>query len=127
MIGAVDHVAILCKDLERSVEYYTQKLGFSIMYRAETPSMNVAFVESGQAKLELLGAKGGAATVPSPLKETDIGVKHIAFLVDDVDSAYEELRKRGVGFTSEPVATRGRHKIVFFNDPDGNVLQLTQW
>ncbi|MFQ6076676.1 MAG: VOC family protein [Candidatus Bathyarchaeia archaeon] len=127
MIMAVDHVAIMCKDLERSVEYYTQTLGFSIMYRTETPSLNIAFLEKGEAKLELMGVKEGVATVPSPLKETDIGVKHIAFLVDDVDEAYEELKKRGVDFTSEPIATRGTHKIVFFNDPDGNVLQLTQW
>ncbi len=127
MIRAVDHVAILCRDLEKSVEYYTKKLGFSVMLRTETPTLNVVFVEANQAKLELFGAREGVPTTPS-LKETDIGLKHIAFLVDDVDKAYKELSRKGVKFTSEPRATaRGGHKIAFFNDPDGNVLQITQW
>ena len=51
------------------------------------------------------------------------GIRHLAVMVDDFDSAYQELRTRGVHFLTEPYVNQG-NRLVFFSDADGNLLHL---
>ena len=124
MIAYLDHVAITVKNLNRSIEFYT-KLGFSVVRRAETTTLNIAFVGSGLARLELFELRKEAAKEVSQPKDNEIGVKHIAFHVDDIEGVVEELKKKGVEFTTE-IAKTGRRATIFFKDPDGTILQLIQ-
>jgi len=124
MIAYLDHVAITVKNLNRSIEFYT-KLGFSVVRRAETTTLNIAFVGSGLARLELFELRKEAAKEVSQPKDNEIGVKHIAFHVDDIEGVVEELKKKGVEFTTEIMKT-GRRTSIFFKDPDGTILQLIQ-
>ncbi len=124
MIPYVDHVAITVKDLARSVEFYT-KLGFTALRKMETPSLNIVFVGSGLTQLELFELRKEVAKEVSPLKENEIGIKHIAFHVDEIEEVVEELKKKGVEFTTEIMKT-GRRTSIFFKDPDGTILQLIQ-
>ena len=60
----------------------------------------------------------------------NVGVGRIAFTVDDIDKAYEELNAKNVEFLSAIVRKDlGDSKIgvVCFKDPDGTVLELIQW
>lgn len=132
MIGAIDHVAIAVNDLEKSIDFYTEKLGFSISQRSDKP-VKIAFAESGQVKLELISRMKGKAASKSITSEelnsfntTDVGLKHIAFIVQDLDKVYRDLKMKGVNFITEPEAISGGRKITFFSDPDGTVLQLVQ-
>lgn len=125
MIQYVDHVAITVKDLDRSVEFYTKKLGFSVVRKDETPSLNIVFVGNGLAQLELFELKKGTAKEVPALKENEIGIKHIAFHVDDIEGVVEEMKKRGVEFTTE-IRKSGKRAYIFFKNPDGTSLQLLQ-
>lgn len=125
LIRHVDHVAITVQDMARSVEFYTKKLGFSITRKAETPTTNIVFVGKGSAQLELFEIKEGQAKEVPPLEADEIGIKHIAFNVDDLESIVEEYRKKGVEFTSE-IRRSGARSHIFFKDPDGIILQLLQ-
>jgi len=122
----IDHVTLMVRDLKRSVEFYTQKLGFEV--RGETPperNVKTVFLQCGDANLDLYGMVEGEPFVPEH-REHEVGLVHIALKVEDVDRVYEELVKRGVGFHIKPFyQPRSGRKIAFFKDPDGNVLHIT--
>jgi catechol 2,3-dioxygenase-like lactoylglutathione lyase family enzyme len=71
--------------------------------------------------LEIIPSEG----TPAPQKMKDPGIRHLAILVDDFDSAHAQLKKYGVKFLTEPYANQG-NRLVFFADGDGNILHLIQ-
>jgi methylmalonyl-CoA epimerase len=125
LIQHVDHVAITVKDMKRSIEFYTQKLGFSITRTSETPKMNIVFVGKGQVQLELFALKQGTAKPVPELQQDEIGMKHIAFNVTDIDMLIKEFREKGITFISD-IRQAGTRRHIFFKDPDGTTLQLLQ-
>lgn len=122
----IDHVTILVEDLERSVKFYTEKLGFEI--RGETPperGMKTVFLKSGEACIDLYGMVEG-----KPFRrerhEHEVGFVHLALKVENFDETYKELLKRGVDFHIGPFyQPRSGRRIAFFKDPDGNILHIT--
>ena len=128
MIMYLAHVEIIVKDMDRAIDFYT-KLGFSVLTENEDPIRKVVFVGNGLAQLELFAFKKENAKESPPPKIDGIGINHIALHVDDLESAIERLKKRGVEFTSEitkKVTETGKISFIFLRDPDGTRLQLFQ-
>lgn len=126
MILNIDHVAITAKDFDKSIDFYTKNLGFSITSISEDPKSGVkkAFIGVGQAKVEMFGF--GEKTIKGlPPRDEESGIKHIAFLVDNIDEICEKLKKNGVQFVQELITYPGS-KFAVFKDPDGIILQLLQ-
>ena len=123
MIKYVDHVAVTVKDVEKSVLFY-DKIGFKVIRKLDSDTMKIVFVGNGLAELELFEPKKGANAI-SPLGELETGIKHIAFHVDNIDTAVKEFEENGIKFTTE-IRRRGDRANIFFSDPDGTVLQLLQ-
>ena len=121
-----DHVSILTKDLEESVKFYTQVLKFPIVRTIESKDLKIVFVDAGNATLELFGLVGGKAKFTEE-KWENVGIKHIALEVDDVEKVYNELKSNGVRFESEPTIAADGPKIAFFEDPNGVTIELIQW
>ncbi len=124
MIRYVDHVAITVKDLARSIAFY-QKLGFAVIRQGENPTQRMVFVGNGLAELELFGLKDGAAKEVPPLQNDEVGLKHIAFHVDDLEGVVDALKQKGITFTTE-IRRSGPRASIFFKDPDGTILQLLE-
>jgi catechol 2,3-dioxygenase-like lactoylglutathione lyase family enzyme len=122
----LDHVTLMVKDLETSIKFYTEKLGFSV--HGETPAEDgrkTVFLRSGNACFDLYGMT--EETPPSRSRlEDEVGLVHIALKVEDFDETYNELVRRGVRFHIKPFyQPRSGRRIAFFRDPDGNVLHIT--
>ena len=124
MIRYVDHVAITVKDLARSIAFY-QKLGFAVIRQSENPTQRMVFVGNGLAELELFGLKDEAAKEVPPLQNDEVGLKHIAFHVDDLEGVVDALKQKGITFTTE-IRRSGPRASIFFTDPDGTILQLLE-
>jgi catechol 2,3-dioxygenase-like lactoylglutathione lyase family enzyme len=124
MIRYVDHVAITVKDLAQSIAFYA-KLGFAVIRQSESPTQTMVFVGNGLAELELFGLKDGAAKDVPPLQGDEVGIKHIAFHVDDLEGVVKALKTQGVAFTTD-IRRSGSRASIFFKDPDGTILQLLQ-
>ncbi len=151
MIVSVDHINLVVSDLERSVDFYTNVLGFRETQRAElegewietiiglkTVKASVAYVVSpaGQPRLELLqyhspiGDGFQANSIPNTL-----GLRHLALSVDNIDSAVQRLREAGTELLSRPVIvptdviqhSTGQKILCYFHDPDGVLLELTEY
>jgi len=123
MIQLIDHIAITVRDLQETIDFYS-KLGFRLTQRNETPAQTIAFLEAGQARLEVFAPK--MTTTPPELGQSDLGVKHIALKVEDLRKTYEEAKAKGVVFNSEPRRTSMGNLVAFFKDPNGILFQLLQ-
>ncbi len=51
------------------------------------------------------------------------GMRHIGISIDDFDAAYNALKAQDVKFEGEPYNNES-NRLVFFKDPDGNLIQL---
>ena len=121
-----DHVLIVAKDLERSIEFY-KLIGFDHLKTINRPNDRVALMRLDDVKIEIMNLPKGRETEREQRKLTDLGFRHIGFKVKDLDAIYTELKNK-ITFDSEPknIPGRGNRRTVFFKDPDGVELDFVQ-
>jgi|SRR5687768_15578797 len=115
------HVRYQVTDLERSIAFYTERLGFTLETKVGT-----AFASVTLGKLRLiLGGPGSSGSRPLPdgRKQEPGGWNRILVYVDDLDARITELRRRDVHFRNEVEAGPGGRQIQI-EDPDGNPIEL---
>lgn len=115
------HVRYQVSDIERSIAFYTQQLGFSPGERAGT-----AFATVSRGKLRLiLGGPGSSGSRPLPdgREQAPGGWNRILLYVDDLDGHIERLKQQNVRFRNEVEAGPGGRQIQI-EDPDGNPIEL---
>jgi glyoxylase I family protein len=118
VIHGIEHVAIAAADIAALADWYVATLGFTISYQ----SSNATFVKAPDgSQIEIIRAEGerAATALKSP------GLRHLALTVSGFDEAYTSLKQAGVNFIAEPQESKGT-KVVFFTDPEGNILHLIQ-
>jgi catechol 2,3-dioxygenase-like lactoylglutathione lyase family enzyme len=124
-----DHVALRVGDYERTVAWYTDKLGFHVDKKWPFGGLQLAYLSRGSAKIEILG---GGDAAPQPRFE-DIGgsfgnerLHHFCLAVDDLDAIIEELSRREVSLVGEPFVVEeiGR-RLAFVEDNSGNLIELS--
>lgn len=146
----VDHINLVVKDLEASVAFYRDVLGFQVTMRARLEGEwieTIAGLKGIEADCVYLQPPGSGPRVellqylspetgPAvPSVPNGPGLRHIAFRVDDLDEAYGRLKSLGVRFVSPPVAVpevvvrhgSGRKRLCYFHDPEGNILELAEF
>ena len=84
----------------------------------------------GDTTFELLEYKSPPSETTAPLKSSNMGASHVAFLVDDIDAKKAELEAKGIEFYS-PVnvvddGVLAGWRWVYFDDPDGYPLELVE-
>ena len=119
-------VRLLVKDFDKSLAFYTEKLGFNRLYN--TPDYE-GFVVSDKIVLSIFVSDYMAATIGNADKSqpnADYREKsEIAFSVRNVDASYNALKAKGVEFINEPFDWEcAGIRCVHFRDPDGNLLSL---
>jgi len=121
------HTMIRVGDLERSLAFYTQVLGMTLLRRKEYPDgrFTLAFVgygpESEGAALEL------THNWDTPRYELGTGFGHVALEVDDAAAACAEIKRLGGVVTREAGPMKhGTTVIAFAQDPDGYKIELIQ-
>jgi glyoxylase I family protein len=119
MIQGIEHTAIASPDPERLAQWYVETLGFKINYQSKNSRTVFVKAENG-TMIEIIEAAHPAA---GAAKLDDPGIRHLALTVADFPSACERLKELGVAFLTEPT-TKGGNSLVFFTDPDGNLLHL---
>jgi len=133
MIKTIDHIGIMTNDLQQSVEFYTDVLGFSVSRKIEMEEVGLSavFVEKDGSKIELMGYKDEI-----PKRSEGIEIKlggssipindHITFSVDDIGATVTDLKEKGVMFYLEPVQLESGMKLASFKDPNGVLIELVE-
>lgn len=121
------HTMLRVGDLERSLRFYTEVLGMTLLRRRDYPDgrFTLAFVgygaESDTAVLELTHNWDTASY------ELGTGFGHVALEVDDAAAACRTIRERGGKVVREAGPMKhGTTVIAFVEDPDGYKIELIQ-
>jgi glyoxylase I family protein len=130
----LDHVTITVKDMKRSVEFYSGLLGFKVLGQRllENRVFKIVWLQTATGMVELFEfrptkGRDQDPTVPQSVSQEDIGLRHIGFTIPpkNFDAMVEKLRAAKVEFTIEPtIAGWCELRLVFFRDPDGNILEI---
>lgn len=143
IVGA-EHTSYTVSNLERSLEFYVGLLGCQVLWRREITDKyfrDIVGFPDCVVKAAHLSIPGTAHTLElfeyvqprgtsADVRTNNPGSSHIAFLVEDLSSAYEELKAKGVSFRSPPVMIdQGVHTggySAYMLDPDGITMELYQ-
>lgn len=150
MIRAIDHINIVVSDLERSVKFYTEVLGFEkvntiflegdwidsiVGLKGVVADIVLIAAPEGGPKIELSYFKSPfGESIPSNSVANTIGLRHFALRVDDIQESYKKLKDAGVKVLSEPVTvpqnvapqSNVRKTTYYFNDPDGVLIEIAE-
>ncbi len=118
MFQGLEHTAIATPDPEKLAQWYVETLEFTISHRY---AGNVFVKAPNGTMLEIIPSEG--ERTPQGMKAP--GIRHLAIIPDDFDAARKALEAKGVAFVTEVLEMDG-NRLVFFTDPDGNLLHLIQ-
>ena len=140
----IRHIGLVVPNLKKSINFWCKKLGFKIYRRLE---------EKGPAIDAIIGYKNVKLTTVkisdqegnliellyfknAPTKKINLkwkgntyskGFTHLALTVQNIDSLYKELKKKGIKFNSKPrISNDGKAKVTYCRTPEGVFLELVQ-
>lgn len=109
------------KDVQRSVSFYTEQLGFKLEHQQLPAFANVSI---GELNLLLSGpGASGSRPLPDGRHQEPGGWNRIVLRVADLPSRIEALKRAGLRFRSEMEVGPGGKQIQL-EDPDGNAIEL---
>lgn len=124
ILNKVHHIAIIASDYQRSLKFYTDVLGLTVIsehYRAERDSFKTDLALDGEYIIELFSFPDPPPRLSYP---EATGLRHLAFEVDDIESAVSELDRKGVAHERILTDSYTGKRFVFFKDPDNLPLEL---
>ena len=130
----IDYIALFVSDVARSLIFYRDVLGFSFEKPAKPDGVEGY---SGKLKIgiydrswltKLFGDRGGQNINGQNGGERNVGVNPflLSMTVDDLELVYQQLCDRQANIISPPTLMTWGQKILFLNDPDGNILEIVQ-
>lgn len=140
MIKDIRHTGIVVIDLETSLFFYRDLLGFKIVKQMEETGDYIDNISSlRNVKVTTVKLTSPSGQMMELLKYhshseeqnmrriCEIGISHIAFTVDDLDVEYEKLKDNGVQFNAPPqLSPDGYAKVTFCRAPEGTFIELVE-
>ncbi len=115
-----EHAAIAAHDSRELVDWYVKVFDLKVVYdNSKTPPTCLLSAPDGTV-LEIMPAAYEDRTV---YEQYAPGFRHVAITVPDFDAAVNRLRKHGIEAFFD-FRTSDASKLIFFRDPEGNVLHL---
>lgn len=143
MFKSIDHISIVVTNIEESTEFFTH-FGFYVEDEAVLEGEWISTIvglnnvkakyvrlslPDSETKLEMMEYHSPPSGRDSGISlANQIGFRHMAFEVENIDKIVEELEKREIEFLS-PIQHYERYgkKLVYFHGPDGIILELAQY
>jgi len=143
-IIAADHTGITVSNLERSLEFWQNVLGFEFSHRAHQTSkmaseitgvpgaeIKLAVVKTpGGHKIELLEYLAPPDRKHVSLRPCDVGSVHVALTVDKLDAILEKIAASGWKAAGKPQTLKtgpnAGKRVVYVRDPDGTTIEFMQ-
>jgi len=151
MLEAIDHVNLVVADLERMAAFYESVLGLKVTKRVTISGdwidrtvglsgvvADVIYLDPPVGpRVELIRYRRPAAGRPDGLGDSNTpGLRHLAFRVRDIQSLVRRLGAAGIEFFNDiqqvPIEQVSygpdvQKHIVYFRDPEGNLLELCEY
>lgn len=127
MIEAIDHVEVVTRDMEESVKFYSEVIGFDVTERHKMDGTRgiteIVYMKLGDSVLELLEFKNAK---PITDERPKVGMRMMALRVDNMEKEVERLKSLGVEISRPPMqlGTSWRGEI---KDNNGMSIEIRQW
>lgn len=117
-----EHIGLAARDSAALTDWYVRALGGEVRFdnREQPPAF---LVRMGTTLIEIYPADTAR---PETANNKLAGWRHLALRVDSVEAARDELAQRGVTFTEPIKPAGGGGRVLFFSDPEGNLLHLVE-
>src|ERR1700716_1197191 len=143
-IIAADHTGITVSNLERSLGFWRDVLGFELSHRAHQTGelaaeitgvpgaeILIAVVKAPGHKIELLEYRAPADRKQEvDLRPCDVGSVHVALTVDNLDAVLETIAASGWKAAGKPQTLQSGPKagkrVVYVRDPDGTTIEFME-
>jgi glyoxylase I family protein len=122
MLFKLEHIGLPAHDPQALREWYARTLGAEVVFsNRKAPAFLLEL--PGGAMIEIYA---GELTLPETSNNKLNGWRHVALRVDSLAGAQAELERRGVRFTESVKPAGGGGSVLFFQDPEGNLLHLVE-
>lgn len=142
-ILAVDHTGITVTNLERSLGFWRDVLGFELSHQPHQTGtlaseitgvagaeIQIAVLKGYGHKIELLEYLAPADRKHVDFRPCDVGFVHVALIVDNLDAVLERIVKSGWRAAGNPQTLRAGpnagKRVVYVRDPDGTTIEFMQ-
>jgi len=126
MVTGIAHIAVTVRNMDASIRFYTEALGFRKAFAFRHPETGAPWIEylyvSPGQFVELF--YGGSEE--QPWDDSLIGFNHLCFQVDDIHSSVQAVRDAGYLIDSEPVQGVDHNWQAWIRDPNGIRIELMQ-
>ena len=142
-IAATDHTGFTVANIDRSLAFWRDVLGFELSHRAHHTgelASEVTGVPGAEISIAVLKAPGHRIELLEYLappdrrrvvaRPCDVGSVHVAFMIDDLDALLRTIAASGWSAAGQPQTLKtgpnaGR-RVVYVRDPDGTTIELMQ-
>lgn len=118
MVTKIDHIGIAVKNLDETLKFYEDVLGIICTNKevVDEQKVRVAFLPIGDTEIELLESTSEDGPVAKFIEKKGEGIQHIAYQVNDIEKAIEELKQKDVRLIDEkPRYGAGGARIAFLH------------
>jgi len=143
MIKKIDHINISVTDLQETKKFFVELFGFKVEkeghlegkwmdrtvgledVKAEFIKLVIPGTETSIELIRYYQPEGGKN--PNISKANEIGFRHIAFEVEDIESVYRKLKNAGVTLFSDIQSYNVKKKLCYLLGPDGIILEIAEY
>jgi catechol 2,3-dioxygenase-like lactoylglutathione lyase family enzyme len=142
-ILAADHTGITVSNLERSLDFWQNVLGFELSHRAHQKGdlagqitgvagaeILIAVVKAPGHKIELLEYRAPVDRKALDARPCDVGSVHVALTVDNLEAVLEKIAASGWKAPGKPqtltVGPNAGKRVVYVRDPDGTTIEFME-
>ncbi len=120
---SVEHLGLPARDPVALKDWYARVFGAKVVYGKNQAPPAFLLSLPGQLMIEIYG---GELSLPQTSNNRLSGWRHLALRVDSVAAAKAELEQQGLKFTEQVKPAGGGGSVLFFQDPEGNLLHLVE-
>jgi methylmalonyl-CoA/ethylmalonyl-CoA epimerase len=118
VFGRIDHVGVAVEDVEAAVALYRDSFGMELAHRetVEDQGVEAVLLDVGDGHVELLAPLGPDTPVGRFMAKNGAGLHHVAYAVEDIDSALERIAGVGIELIdSEPRIGIRESRVAFLH------------
>ena len=119
----IDHLGIAVRSIDEAKKLYQDTLGLRFEGAETVPEQKVttAFFPVGESEVELLESTASDGPIARYLEKKGEGIQHVAFRVENLEAALQELKEKGIRLIDEkPRIGAGGARIAFLHPKSTN-------
>lgn len=118
MFGRIDHIGVAVEDIDAAIALYGTHFEMEFAHRetVEEQGVEAVLLDVGDGHVELLAPLGPDTPVGKFMAKNGAGLHHVAYAVDDIDTALERLAAAGIQLIdSEPRIGIRESRVAFLH------------